>query len=132
MTKYSLISVETVRTGSGDRFNVVDFLVDELVDDLAVYAFQQELLRAIEDSPDCNLLLDFSRLTDVSSIVLGTIIHANAKVHRHGGRLRLCGLSPAFYACFVATDLARGFDIREDREDGLGPIEDSDDGPCHC
>jgi anti-sigma B factor antagonist len=65
------------------------------------------------------LVVDLTKVVFIDSSGLATLIEALQAVGRYGGRLRLCGLSPAVKNLFKLSNLISIFDIRETREDAV-------------
>jgi len=66
-----------------------------------------------------NLLLDFSAVSLVSSMLLGRLIELQELLTARGGKLVLCNLQASVYQVFALTRLTRSFHIKADRAEGL-------------
>lgn len=65
------------------------------------------------------VVVDLTKVVFIDSSGLATLIEALQAVGKYGGRLRLCGLSPAVKNLFKLSNLISIFDIRETREDAV-------------
>lgn len=74
-------------------------------------------LRESLDRRASPIVVDLTRVGFIDSSGLATLIEALQAVGRYGGRLRLCGLSPAVKNLFKLSNLISIFDLRETRED---------------
>jgi anti-anti-sigma factor len=63
--------------------------------------------------PDCvKLVLDFSEVEILSSVMLGKLLSAKKMMGEKGGVLRLCGICDNLRMVFTLTHLDHIFDIR--------------------
>jgi anti-sigma B factor antagonist len=69
-------------------------------------------LRECLDRKASPLVVDLTRVGFIDSSGLATLIEALQAVGKYGGRLRLCGLSPAVKNLFKLSNLISIFDIR--------------------
>jgi len=76
-------------------------------------------LRETLEKKSTPIVVDLTKVTFIDSSGLATLIEALQAVGRYGGRLRLCGLSPAVRNLFKLSNLISIFDIRESREDAV-------------
>ena len=65
------------------------------------------------------VVVDLSKVVFIDSSGLATLIEALQAVGRYGGRLRLCGLSPAVKNLFKLSNLISIFDIRDSRDEAV-------------
>lgn len=76
--------------------------------------FGDQVVSAVSKHKGLALLLNFQRVTYLSSAALTEIIRIREAVRGNGGALRLCGLSPDIYKVFEITKLDRDFGVRRD------------------
>lgn len=76
-------------------------------------------LREVLERRSTPVVVDFTRVPFIDSSGLSTLIEALQAVGKYGGRLRLCGLTPAVKNLFKLSNLISIFDIRETREDAV-------------
>ena len=98
---------------------VVRILKEDLGTQSTIDPVSNELFRLAERETERNVLLDFSPVTVVSSIMLGRLIRFEKQLTAGGGRLVLCNLQASVYQVFALTRLTRMFDIKTDRAEGL-------------
>ena len=105
-----------------ERFDdamVVYFHDSTITGELAISGLGEELY-AIVGRPDCQkLVLDFSNVEFLSSVMLGKLIRINQKMKEKGGILRLCGVCPNIRLIFKYTHLDTIFDIRDTQPDAV-------------
>ena len=65
------------------------------------------------------IVVDLTKVLFIDSSGLATLIEALQAVGKFGGRLRLCGLSPAVKNLFKLSNLISIFDIRDTREEAV-------------
>ena len=65
------------------------------------------------------IVVDLTKVLFIDSSGLATLIEALQAVGKYGGRLRLCGLSPAVKNLFKLSNLISIFDIRDTREEAV-------------
>ena len=76
-------------------------------------------LRETLEKKSSPVVVDLTKVGFIDSSGLATLIEALQAVGKYGGRLRLCGLSPAVKNLFKLSNLISIFDIRETREDAV-------------
>jgi anti-anti-sigma factor len=102
-----------------DDAMVVYFHDSTITGELAISGLGDELY-AIVGRPDCQkLVLDFSNVEFLSSVMLGKLIRINQKMKEKGGILRLCGVCPNIRLIFKYTHLDTIFDIRDTQSDAV-------------
>jgi anti-anti-sigma regulatory factor len=90
---------------------VVRFLPNHLYDSLTIQVMGDELSRVVDETVRANLVLDFSRVTRVSSAVLGKFITLHRKVQLARGRLMFCCVPSQLFEFFQITKLDKIFAI---------------------
>ncbi len=77
-------------------------------------------LYRLTDEPDCrNLLLCFSGITGLSSVMLGKLLVLRKKMERKRGRIKLCDVGSEINEVFAATKLNRLLDIDTNEAEAL-------------
>ena len=66
------------------------------------------------------IVVDLTAVAFIDSSGLATLIEALQAVSKYGGRLRLCGLSPAVQNLFRLSNLTSIFDIRPSLKEAVG------------
>lgn len=99
---------------------VVHFLDQKIHADAANTSLGKELY-AVVDRPDClKLVLNFSDVEFLSSVMLGKLVGMKRKIAEKNGVLRLCGMCPNIRLIFKLTCLDHIFDVRETEADAIG------------
>jgi anti-anti-sigma factor len=103
---------------SGD-VHVVRFDGHQVLDIVTADRIGDELYDLI-DQPDCqNLLLNFSGIVGLSSVMLGKLLVARMKMLCKRGEAKLCETGPELYEVFSETKLAQIIDIRGSEAEAL-------------
>ena len=84
-----------------------------LVEEYQVLEIGRDLLALADEQEGTRLILDFSEVQDLSSLMLGQLMKLRVRVAANRGRLVLCGLSPDVQEFFDETMLGRLFTIEE-------------------
>ena len=100
------------------RFKQRHLLVDENI----VHGIGAELYALINGREHPKLIVDFSGVLDLSSLMLGKLVKLRARTAASRGRLVLCGLSPELWEYLDETMLGQLFQIRESEADSLAAI----------
>ena len=98
---------------------VVRILTENFHSQAAIDSVSNELLRLAEPGTERNLLLDFSAVTLVSSMMLGRLIHLQKQLAAGNRKLVLCSLQASVFQVFALTRLTKKFDIKTDLTEGL-------------
>ena len=98
---------------------VVRFGEHRILDELAVKTIGDEL-NEIADHMDCrNLVLNFTSVVGLSSVMLGKLLMLQRKMALKGGNLKLCEIEPEIQEVFTTTKLNHILDIRESEDDAI-------------
>ena len=101
-----------------DHGTGVVFVVDGQVDMHTSPELRTHLRGALQAKSN-PMVVDLAQVSFIDSSGLATLIEALQAVSKYGGRLRLCGLTPAVKNLFRLSNLTSIFDIRENRDDAL-------------
>lgn len=74
--------------------------------------FGDQVVTAVSKHKGIALMLNFEKVTYLSSAALTEIIRIREAVRGNGGALRICGLSPDIYKVFEITKLDSDFGVR--------------------
>jgi len=119
-----------------DDVTVVHLTDADLLETEQIRRIGQDLSDLVEGKARCKLAIDFGRVRQLSSSILGVLVALRKSIERNGGRLVLCGLSDELLSIFRVTKLDRLFELRSNADEAvrcLGetadrPAEPSDDG----
>jgi len=75
-----------------------------------------------QDRGDCDMVLDFSNVTILTSRSLALLLRLRDLLPCHGRRLLLCGIDHATRGVFSVTALDSVFEIVDDRIDALTTV----------
>ena len=99
---------------------VIATLTDEkILDEDQLQGLEGSFLPLIEQTPQIQLIIDFSNVKFLTSSVLGLLIRISKKVHESEGTLRLCSISPKILDVFRITRLDKIFEILSDVDDAM-------------
>lgn len=97
----------------------VRFGEHRILDERAIDKLGDELY-AVAEQEDCrNLLLNFSSVERLSTVMLGKLLMVNQKMESKGGKLRLCELGPEVREVFNTTKLDHILELRGSEADAL-------------
>jgi len=94
-----------------------------LLDIVSVERMGAGLKELIDRSQGMPVVLDFSRVSHLSSAALGLLISLQRRFARQDGRLVLAGLSSDLQEIFRITKLDRLFDIRKTVRDAVAALD---------
>ena len=99
---------------------VIATLTDEkILDEDQLQGLEGSFLPLIEQTPQIQLIIDFSNVKFLTSSVLGLLIRISKKVHETEGTLRLCSITPKILDVFRITRLDKIFEILSDVDDAM-------------
>jgi anti-sigma B factor antagonist len=99
--------------------HVVRFDGRQVLDIVTADGIGDELYDLI-DQPDCqNLLLNFSGIVGLSSVMLGKLLVVRMKRQCKRGQVKVCTIGPEVYEVFSETKLGQIIDIRESEAEAL-------------
>jgi len=106
-----------LRTRIIEGIKVVDFVdAGILYESDLIEAVGDQLFGLVEEQKSTKLVLNFSDVQFLSSMMLGKLADLNKKVRQAGGRLRLCGLGPILMDTFRISRFDSLFDIYRNEE----------------
>ena len=98
---------------------MVRFGEHQILDELTVKKFADELFH-VSDRPDCqNLLLNFTGVVGLSSAMLGIMLMLRRKMTKKPGKLKLCQVGPEIREVFDTTKLGQLFEIHDNEQQAL-------------
>jgi anti-sigma B factor antagonist len=108
-----------IRATEHDGVTLIEFNVEDLVDEETVHEAGEEVLRVIE-APECRkLVVSFRGVRMLSSSALGKLITVHRRVHRKEGKLLFCDLSETVLDVLHACRLDSFFILIGDRQEAL-------------
>lgn len=96
------------------NIDVGTILSTDMLDGMNVTHFGEEVLNHIGTKPGLHLLLNFEKVTYMSSAALTELLKINESVRLTKGSVRLCSLSTDIRQVFEITNLEKLFVIHED------------------
>jgi anti-anti-sigma factor len=98
------------------RVTIGSFISTNMLDGATVTDFGNEVLEYIKRHPDTQLLLNFQKVTYMSSAALTELLRINQALRDNGGAVRLCSLTPTIRNVFQITNLEKLFFIHDDED----------------
>lgn len=106
---------------------VVRFLDSEIREvfgeHMDVQEIGEQLYALLDEKGFTRLLLDFSDVQYMASIMLGKLIGLKRKAQKANGSLKICRLSPTLQEIFRISALDRVFEIYDDEHTALDAFE---------
>lgn len=93
---------------------VVEFLKVRMLDDTNINMMGAELFNLVEKTIDLRILIDFSNIKYMSSVVLGKIMELYKRIMARKGKLKLCGIDKSILKVFKVMKLDKILDIQKD------------------
>ncbi len=98
---------------------VVTVTAPSLMSMLSVRDIQPELYKLIDEQGNTKVVMDLSKVRDISSQFIGTIIAMHTKLSRKRGKLVLCGLNDKLSELMALTRLDRVISIVPTAKDAI-------------
>jgi anti-anti-sigma factor len=104
-------SAEPMTIQYGEDATTVTFTQEMIVDEEQVRKLEEILKQVIEQNKNKQLILDFTNIKLINSVLLNFLIRVRKDVHETGGQLRLSNLAPNLRRVLDLTHLTKAFDI---------------------
>jgi anti-sigma B factor antagonist len=104
----SRISVEESTDFAYVRLNDKEYL-----EDWQIKGLQDEILPVIEEVKERRIVIDFEKVSLMSSAFLGLLIRMLKRTKEQKGQLELVNIQPEIHKVFKITSLDKVFDISE-------------------
>src|ERR1700683_3632129 len=98
---------------------VMKFNLPEWIDSLEIDGIMDQALRSLDQLAGERWIIDLSNVAYLGSAMLGLMVNLRERIRQGGGKLVLCGLSPALLRIFQACCLERLFTIVKTRPDAI-------------
>lgn len=98
---------------------VVSFIDARILDESSVKAIGNELEDLITKRYLLKMILDFSKVSHLSSAVIGKIIAVYKKMKAEKGEIKLCGLNPVIREVFKVTQVDKMIEVQKDTGSAL-------------
>ena len=102
-----------------DDKTIVRFGDHRILDELTVKKISDELLSVAEGVKCRYLIVNFTGVNGLSTLMLGKLLTLRKIMAAKSGRLILCEIAPEIDCVFVETKLTRIFEIRDTEADAL-------------
>ena len=94
-----------------DGVTVVLLSDQRILDELSISEIGNGLTEIIEQADSPKMVINFSKVTNMSSSALGMLITLHKRAREAGGELRLCNIQPTIQEVFKITRLDEIFKI---------------------
>ena len=101
----------------------------ELPDEPETSKALESVIRRVLHRDDCDVVVDFRRVTIVTSRSLAPLLVLRELLRYHGKRLLLCSLSCSAKDVFSVTALDGVFEFRNDKDNALAALGVSSNSP---
>ncbi|MEN6407639.1 MAG: STAS domain-containing protein [Thermoguttaceae bacterium] len=101
---------------------VIQIVRPQILDDHAVKEVCDELVNALNHAEKHHIVLDLSKVTTLSSSMLGTLVMLERRLAQHRRRLKLCNLSVEVRTVLIATKLYRVLPVAESEPEAIQAI----------
>ncbi len=95
---------------------------EEIIEDINIFCLGQEMSYLPDQDGRAGgdkILLDFSAVDFLTSMVLGSLVKLHEKMKAHGSMLKLSNIKPHLSAVFTVSKIDRLLKIYKDRTDAL-------------
>ncbi|MHC4717143.1 MAG: STAS domain-containing protein [Planctomycetota bacterium] len=114
--------VEMVVQTIGD-VTVVDLTSSSILDGLTIQSVGEKLFELVDEQARRKIILDFSEVRLLSSMMLGVLVRLQRRVEGIKGRLVLCGLRPDLMRVFKITQLHKLFEFYRNENEALNSFD---------
>jgi anti-anti-sigma factor len=87
------------------------------------YGYPQRVMERVRKRPECDVVVDFSRVHIVGCRMLTWLLHLRQLVLNRGQKLVLCGVAPATRTVFAVSRLDEVLDFVQDRSAAVARLE---------
>ena len=98
---------------------VVSFVDARILDESSIKAIGNELEELITKKYILKMVLDFSKVSHLSSAVIGKIIAVYKKMKAEKGEIKLAGMNPVIREVFKVTQVDKMIEIQKDSASAL-------------
>jgi anti-sigma B factor antagonist len=106
-----------------NKIKVIELLDDKILDEATLADLTESLFSVLTEEETPNIVINFSRVMQMSSSMLGILIRLNKRVAEKGGNLKLCCIIPMLYDIFVLTKINKLFEIYHDEQTAINSFE---------
>ena len=89
----------------------VTFTEEKVIDEEQVRELEEALKQVIEKDKNKQLILDFTNIKLINSVLLNVLIRVRKDVEKVGGQVRLSNLEPNLHRVLDLTHLTKAFDV---------------------
>jgi anti-sigma B factor antagonist len=112
-----MAAYQRLEISEGGDVTVVRFRDRRIDDVFQVKQVGEELYRLVEKGRHKRLVLDFSNVDYLSSMLIGKLLSLNARIKARDGSIKLCSIRPEVSEVFDTCKFDRVFSISKDVAD---------------
>ena len=98
---------------------VIKFTPRKILEEDTTEVIGEQLFSLVKNAGCRKLVLDFSRVERLTSVMLGKVVALHQKAEAAGGRLNLCKIQPRVYEIFELLKLPRVLNIYHEEHQAL-------------
>ena len=102
---------------------VVDLRSASILDGMAIEEVGKSLFELVDEQARRKIVLDFSQVRLLSSMMLGVLVRLQKRAEGIKGRIVLCGLRPDLMKVFKITRLNKLFEFYKDENAALNSFD---------
>jgi len=102
---------------------IVDLGSSSILDGIAIEALGRRLFELVDEQARRKIILDFSQVKLLSSMMLGVLVRLQKRADGIRGRVVLCGLRPELMRVFKITQLHKLFQFYKDENEALNSFD---------
>ena len=120
MTQPSQPDLVPFTVSTVEKFTVVEFRTPSLMDQLQLEAIGKSLYRLVDEEDRRKVVLDFERVTYLSSQAIGIVLTMNRKLSTlKNSKLVLCGVGPRLMELIKITRLDKILTIKPSQREAV-------------
>jgi anti-anti-sigma factor len=116
------MSDQRFQISAEDSVQILQFSLPPMMDIIEIDTLIDSVLKQLETSGKARWIVDLSQTEYLGSSMLGLFVNMREKVRSAGGKLVLCGMSPALTRIFKTCCLERLFTIAKSRADAMAIV----------
>jgi anti-anti-sigma factor len=123
--RYWMNAVAQIKQEVKDEVRILAIDNPRLVDTTAIEQCYREIVAALDTSEESNVLVDFSRVSFMSSMALGMLVRVNKKCKEYKASLKLSGISRDIREVFKITGMDKIFDIQPNAAEAIAAFRNA-------
>jgi anti-sigma B factor antagonist len=113
-----------INVSVSDGVTLVTLADQRILDEMSIAALGKELDSLVTKQKTPKLIIDFAKVTNMSSSALGMLITLHKRIRENNGELRLCNIQPTIEEVFRITRLNEIFQICQSQAEAVASIKE--------